>query len=256
MTLMLAALLLSQQNQQDPPAQPLPNGGQLITGVMARYNGANSLSATINSEVKYNQTTITFRTNLQYDKPNLFFLQQTKSMTGPRDQKSQNKLSSAFIVSDGKQVGYDDPDEARRLRGARSFEKAVLPDGTPFQLQHLYMIAKSCLLQESIPLDFLIADRDTLGQLKNRFETCKTMEKIDFHGTEAYHVEGNLNDFPVKGTYQLTVDAAGNLYEMKVIAPVSGTLEGGQVVSGTIYMSYVINAEVNGENDKAKYKVR
>lgn len=247
MTAVIAAMLMSQDQ--------LPAGSNLMSAAMARYYKSQSMVATINSQVKSGNTTVSFQTNLQFDRPNLFYLKQTKTISGPVDSRSPNKAKTALIIADGMQVSYDDPNEERRVRGVRQYEAAFFADGSPYNTSTYYTISKACLLQESIPLDFMIADKETLIQLRERLLSCETTARTTVDGKTAYVVQGDFNDYPLRGKYKATLDEEGNLYEMTMVSDVQGLTPEERRVAGQITLTYQIKAAVNAPTDKSLYRL-
>jgi hypothetical protein len=248
MMAMLAVVLLGQES--------LPDGAKLVRAAYVRYASAQSLDATINSEINDGaRTTVRFTTTLRYTKPNLFYLAQTKSVDGPADRYPVSPFKTSLCICDGRQVSYDEPGEAKRLKGWRGYELAKSPDGEPFDLPTLFMISRGSLLERSLPLDFLLADPLDTSYLGDHILSAQTTGRSEVDGMAVYSVEGKFNDFILQGTYRMTIDDQGNLLDVVLHAPFR--LENDRIGGNhEVVLQYKIQAKYNAVVDRSRFKIK
>ncbi len=216
---MLTSILMASALGALQQAESLPTAGSLISKMMGRYVGAQTLVGTIQSSFMSGNGMVKVSTVMQFDR--------AKRLLYIRQNKETGKKESRLAVSDGKSLMYTNPLSGREHRDKKPFllEPASRREATltsvgpkvkeiPMDLGEIYVVSSMGLADSSVPMDLAIARQGDLELFRNQLVSYKTMELTTFGGKAAYRVSGMWSDTTVddpKGNYDLFLTAEGDI---------------------------------------------
>jgi outer membrane lipoprotein-sorting protein len=230
------------------PAGPLPdtpNGSQLVSLMLRRYNEANTVSGTVQLVQRAQNQSITVQTELQYERPSKIYIKQVQTGANARQ---------ALIVSDGVRFAYDRPEG---VLGRERFVEPVKQGNSVMTVAEMYNAAQYSLVSKSPALDMIIARVDDLRTLRSQWGSINLRDERKVNGVTVYTVVASKRSVPnaaPSGSMEMHITEAGDLVryvEKEMIMIPRATREPFPVQS-----IYTINVQVNGPVNASYFAVR
>ncbi len=239
---LVALLVLSPVQEQ----APRPTAGAVISKMLARYSGLNSLTGGIRLTVSAMGESTSVDTTLAYEKPSLVYLKQVLNTKEPK---------MWLVVSDGKHFSYPKPPnlpgETDRLM------EAVNQKGVIQTCQDIYSAGATSLRDREAPLDIAFGRRPDLQVRRAQWATFGMLGREQVRGIDAYVVGGDWREYraaPVSATYKMWISEAGDLLRYQesglVAIPVQSR---GNAPTAQVVSTWEVNLKPNAETDHKLY---
>jgi hypothetical protein len=174
----------------------------LVSRMIAYYYDARTLSGSIVLTQRTEKNQVQIVTKLQFEKPNRFYLhQRLNAAYGQRDW---------LVTSDGNSFTYDPP---RGVEGTRLME-SCWQNGIMFSHRNIYQAVVDSIGDRSCPLDLIIGRKEDLEFRRLQWATLDKLGEAKVGDVDATVVGGKYRDYgraPVSGTYEMYIDASGQL---------------------------------------------
>lgn len=246
LTLMIAAAML-----------PQGDAAALVGKMLARYDGAKTLTGTIRFTQTANNVSIVIDTAIQYEKPSKLFIRQERRSSEPR---------IFLVTSDGQHFSYDLPEDRVAAQGERLIEP-VKQLGRDLDIRQIYAAASRSLGDRSAPLDIAIARTEDLRFIRNQWATVDFAPSQPDTGLRVVTGNWRLNaTAPASGQYEMWITEEGELkryQQSEIIQPETTVLDekfrprplGLNAGPIQIVSIWDVNLQVDGKPDNALFKV-
>lgn len=243
--LLIASFLIATLPQQASDTSDSVSAGSLISRVIRHYYDAKSLAGTIKLVQSTKGVSLSIDTDIQFDRPDKFFLRQVRGGTSPKRMTT---------VSDGKYFSYDKPSE--KIGPPRYYE-AVTQHGYTQSIGEIFGLSALSCLDRSPVLDVLVGRRSDLEYLRARLGTMSVTKTTNTSTGKIYEIEGLYMDLPGEeptGRFQITVTDGGDMLRFIKIQRyrVDDVLKETLVITST----WDVHVKVDVKTDPSLYNVR
>lgn len=174
----------------------------LVSRMIAYYYDARTVAGSIVLTQRTDKNQIQIVTKLQFEKPNNFYLhQRLNAAYGQRDW---------LVTSDGNSFTYDPP---RGVEGTRLME-SCWQNGVMFTHRNIYQAVVDSIGDRSCPLDLIIGRKEDLEFRRLQWATLDRLGETKIGDLDVTVIGGKYRDYgraPVSGTYEMHIDASGQL---------------------------------------------
>jgi hypothetical protein len=194
---LIALALFAQQ-----PATPQP--GQLVSAMLAKYSAAQTLAGTVKLTVTAGGQSAALDSQVQFQRPNLFFLRQIQATPQRREW---------LVVADGKEFSYPMPvdlivDPSERLRESMRMVDRVTREVRLLDIRDVYAAASRSIKDRSAPLDIAVGRTEDLRFLSHQWATLRYVGRRELRGRTVHVVGGDWREYdtaPVNGAYEIWI---------------------------------------------------
>lgn len=238
MSPVIALCLLAQAQ----PSAGEPSAAQLVSKMLARYAGAETLSGTIRLTQTAQGASLQIETQVQYRRAQRqLFIRQVRSGASPR---------TWLVVCDGRMFAYDTPVDFDDKPGKRLYERVDAGPSLNLDFGGVYAATSGSLGDRSAPLDLAVG---RLEDLKFRRAQWATLA----YGPDAPNgvrvVRGDWREYgnaPPSGQYEMWITPAGDL--VRYVQNESVTVpEARQTI--TISSTWTVSLEAGAKVDPAVF---
>ncbi|MHB8635058.1 MAG: hypothetical protein ACYC96_01135 [Fimbriimonadaceae bacterium] len=190
-----------------PPQADTPNGGQIISKMLAHYSGLTTLTGNIRLVVQAKAPTGSVAeevdTTVQYQQPNKLYIRQDRS---PPHAKTW------LVTSDGSHFSYNFPEGS----GRHALSDRLVETVNALDVTQIYAAASLSVGDRSAPLGIAICWKDELRRIVANWPTHDFSGEVEYNQVKAWKVVGKFTEVPggtVAGDYYLIISKQGDLLE-------------------------------------------
>lgn len=235
-TLVVLAALLAPGQDRTP--------SQLVSAMLARYNGAQSMTGSITFTQSAGDSSGQIVTQLQFERPAKLYIRQEK--------KTAN-AQVRIITCDGKHFTYDKPNDGYGFGSGRLIEP-VKVGNLNLTLGEIYAIsAAKSIPDRSVPLDIAIGRKEDLEFIRSQWTNLRAGPSKEQGGEALSIVMGDWREYgsaPVTGRFQLSIGPSGDLRQYAIQETL--VVEGQQI---SVLSRWDVDLKVNGAPDQKLFKL-
>jgi len=242
----MITILVAAVTMQSPANTAPGSASELISRMLARYDGAQCVVGTIAMSQEAKGAVVTTETDLQYQRPNKIYLRQ-------EEHSSQGR--SFLLTSDGKTFSYDSPPDypGRHKR----FEEFTYNQYKQLDLGEMYTATLNSIVDPNHLLNIAIGRKGDLERFAAQLSDYRLVASQKVGDEMIYEIIGKYALFPnsaPSADFDMYITSAGDFRKFS-IRQLYGVPKHPEMAPIPVTTTWVSTLQINGKPNDSLFKV-